>query len=581
MRQASAVDTAGVYALREGAGLYAVGWRAVAAGLVYVALGSSFLAEAELAAASARAQMPQLETCLITEADVEPPGFGRVIVVEPLERDEFRALLGGADAPDAHRAFFEKIRFLERTPYERTLFLDTDTRVVEPIWELLAALHSADIVAAHAPHRRFFRTPRPTAPWFQPELNTGVLAFRSGLEEFFTRWRDLFVRYYKGPEAVYSDQSVFAQAVASTDVRVCTVPHEFNCRVSVPTHLVGPVKVLHGRSHEKLERAAGFLNQTEVPRLYVPGTGLLWAGEHGYRFLAIDGDEPAALSRRDLIVRLTGVGADGEAVREASGASAGNTHVLRIKTTLAPATLRARLKEWEPWAHRIDFSNGVSTAEFERRVPFVENTLQKLSIAARAVPFERVETALDVGCNAGYNGLHLAREHDIHVTGIDVVPRHVEVARFLAGLAGVEAEFLLASADEFLRPRTYDLVLHFGTLYHLMNPARALEVTFSNLRPGGWLALETQVYDEPGRPKLSYFLHGENNDPTNFWALSTATLLELLELSGFAGVEELIRVEPATGGDNMARILLVARRPPVPSEEEPAEGSFARTAQPV
>jgi SAM-dependent methyltransferase len=533
----------------------------VEAGIVYVALGQTYLAEAEASVASARGQMPQLETCLITDAKPDTSAFDRVLVVERTSADELRELLGGVEAPPAHRAFYDKIRFLEQSPFERTLFLDGDTRMVLPVWELLAALNAADLVAAHAPARRFWREPRPTAPWFQPELNTGVLAFGSGLEAFFERWRELYVEYYRGPDAVYNDQSVFAQTLASSNVRVCTVPAEFNLRVSVPSHLVGPVKVLHGRPAERLEELARFLNHTELPRLHLPGTGLLWTGEGGYRFLAAGADEPATLTRRDLILGLTGDDRSGPAP---AAPAVGNPYALRLETELPPEELRARLREWEPWGHRIDFSNGVSTAEFARRTPFAENTLQKLALAGRAIPLERVEAALDVGCNAGYNAIHLAREHGVRVTGIDVVPRHVEVARFLAGLAGVDVEFLLAGAEEFLRPRTYDLVLHFGTLYHLRNPARALEVAWANLRPGGRLALETQVYDAPGEPKLSYFLHGENDDPTNFWALSTATLGELLALTGFADVEEQIRVEPPTGGDHMARILLVARRPDAP-----------------
>ena len=63
--------------------------------------------------------------------------------------------------------------------------------------------------------------------------------------------------------------------------------------------------------------------------------------------------------------------------------------------------------------------------------------------------------------------------------------------------------------------------LHFGTLYHLPNPVLSLQTTFDNLRSGGYLALETQVYDHPQDPNICYFMHMQNNDKTNFWALST------------------------------------------------------------
>jgi SAM-dependent methyltransferase len=80
-------------------------------------------------------------------------------------------------------------------------------------------------------------------------------------------------------------------------------------------------------------------------------------------------------------------------------------------------------------------------------------------------------------------------------TGIDIVPRHIEISRFLSEIAGVNAEFLIASAETFSRPEEFDVILHFGTLYHLPNPVLSLRTTFDNLRSGGYLALETQVYD--------------------------------------------------------------------------------------
>ena len=47
----------------------------------------------------------------------------------------------------------------------------------------------------------------------------------------------------------------------------------------------------------------------------------------------------------------------------------------------------------------------------------------------------------------------------------------------------------------------------------------SLRQSFENLKPDGYLALETQVYDHPQDPNICYFMHMQNNDPTNFWAL--------------------------------------------------------------
>jgi hypothetical protein len=105
------------------------------------------------------------------------------------------------------------------------------------------------------------------------------------------------------------------------------------------------------------------------------------------------------------------------------------------------------------------------------------------------------------------------------------------------------------------------VVLHFGTLYHLPNPLLSLQTTYDNLKPGGWLALETQTYDDPEDPGLCYFIHGHNNDKTNFWAISEDALRRYMQYIGFTDVERLLRVSPPVLGKHMNRVILVARKP--------------------
>jgi 2-polyprenyl-3-methyl-5-hydroxy-6-metoxy-1,4-benzoquinol methylase len=239
---------------------------------------------------------------------------------------------------------------------------------------------------------------------------------------------------------------------------------------------------------------------------------------------------------------------------------------LTLQTTLAPEVLEEKLRHWEPWGHRIDFDNGVSTKDFRRRIPFSQQPLNKLRFVEAVIPFANMSCGklLDVGCCAGYNSIHAAVKYGACCTGIDVVPRHIEVSRFLSEIAGVNAEFLIASAETFSRPEEFDVVLHFGTLYHLANPVLSLRASFDNLRPGGYLALETQVYDHPEDANICYFMHMQNNDATNFWALSTSVLTKCLELLGFSEIRQL-KLVPLSGlVKHMARIILVAWKPESP-----------------
>jgi len=234
-----------------------------------------------------------------------------------------------------------------------------------------------------------------------------------------------------------------------------------------------------------------------------------------------------------------------------------------FETDLPADELRERLRAYEPWGHRIDFSNGVSTNQLARRTPFAENTLEKLHVVAQAIPFEQLRggALLDVGCNAGYNALHAATQWDMRVTGVDFSARLIEVSNLLARMAGKQVEFLVGNAETFSRPKAFDVVLHFGTLYHLPNPLLALQTTYANLKPGGWLAMETQTYDHPWNPNLCCFMHMHNNDKTNFWAISEHVLQRYLAFLGFVDVRRLLKVRPSILGKRMHRVILVARKP--------------------
>jgi 2-polyprenyl-3-methyl-5-hydroxy-6-metoxy-1,4-benzoquinol methylase len=242
-------------------------------------------------------------------------------------------------------------------------------------------------------------------------------------------------------------------------------------------------------------------------------------------------------------------------------------HFLTLQTSVAAEELQDRLRPWEPWAIRVDFSNGVSTKDFKRRTPFDEDPLIKLSVVERAFPFVEISGGrlLDIGCNAGYNCVHAAKKYGLSCTGIDVVPRHIEVSRILSETARINAEFFIESAETFSRPEKFDVALHFGTLYHLPNPVLSLRTTFEP-PAGGYLALETQVYDHPEDANICYFMHMQNNDETNFWALSSSVLTKCLELVGFRDMRELLRVVPKEGlAQHMARTILVAQKPERPS----------------
>lgn len=235
---------------------------------------------------------------------------------------------------------------------------------------------------------------------------------------------------------------------------------------------------------------------------------------------------------------------------------------LKLDTKYSQVELARILKKNAPWGHRVDFSNGLSTKDFDKRTPFTHNTLQKIKVVEKAIPFEEFKggRVLDIGCNSGHNSIYLSTTYDMCATGIDVLPRHIEVSKLLSKIANLDNEYLLEDAETYLNEDGFDVVLHFGTLYHLRNPILSLSSTYRNLKKGGYLALETQVYNHPSDENICYFMYMQNNDKTNFWALSTSVLKKNLELVGFLDVQILLKVSPKFLHKNMSRIVLVARK---------------------
>lgn len=235
--------------------------------------------------------------------------------------------------------------------------------------------------------------------------------------------------------------------------------------------------------------------------------------------------------------------------------------ILRLDTTKTKRELKKSLKKHEPWSIRIDFNNGVSTLDVKHRTPFAENPTQKASISFENLPMDDLKGGrmLDIGCNSGYNSIFAAREHKMKPTGIDVRDRHIEVSTMLANMADIKADFKIGSAETYLEENSFDLVLHFGTLYHLPNPLLSLETTYKNLKPKGWVALETQVYEGADKNE-SYFMHMHNNDNTNFWALSPHVMKTYMELLGFINYKVILKVTPAILERDMHRMIIVAQK---------------------
>jgi hypothetical protein len=241
------------------------GGAAPSEGVLYVATGARYLEEAAAAARAGR-----------------PHGNGRPVAVVT---DDVDAALATAcfdqclPHPDPRRSYRDKIPGLLDLPFERTLFLDCDARLIAPADGLFALLEHHDLAAAHAPVRLPSGWRDASAPVFFPELNSGVILLRRGPKQqsLVRRWLDLYDEVGQA-----WDQATLRAAVwelLPAGLRACVLPPEANLRTTKPW-IAGkglPVTVVHGRVPDgEWPQLVRFLNE-DVDRFR---TSAEWAERH-------------------------------------------------------------------------------------------------------------------------------------------------------------------------------------------------------------------------------------------------------------------------------------------------------------
>lgn len=182
-------------------------------GVIYVASGPDYRDLAVASARSLRAAEPGLAVDLFTDApDAVPAGlFDKV---HRIERPEPRS----------------KLICMAETRFDRTLFLDADTRVMAPLGDLFDLLERFDCAMAHDVRRASDLVQEGLAvrtPYAFPQLNSGVLLYRrsAAMLGFLREWH----RRFKA-SGVSRDQIVLKDLLWESDIRFYVLPPEFNLR---------------------------------------------------------------------------------------------------------------------------------------------------------------------------------------------------------------------------------------------------------------------------------------------------------------------------------------------------------------
>jgi hypothetical protein len=193
-------------------------------------------------------------------------------------------------------AYADKIANMRGSPFERTIYLDTDTFVVDEIVHLLALLDHFDLAVAHEHGHR--GRGDPDVPAAFSEFNTGVVAWRANdrVAAFLRSWEQTYIAWLRDEPFMgagkpsprrqarrppgspswggAADQPAFRRCAWEHDVRLFVLAPEYNFRPGVPTTVVDRVRVIHGRHRDYGALAARVNDKEQKPRSFPQQTSM-------------------------------------------------------------------------------------------------------------------------------------------------------------------------------------------------------------------------------------------------------------------------------------------------------------------
>lgn len=187
-------------------------------GILYIATGEKYIKAAIRSAETVRKYCPQLPIHLF--ANWQTFNFHFDQNMEPFTS------VGQVENP--HRR--SKIDYMSKSPFDRTLYLDTDTALNADIESMFEILDRFDVALCHS-HRRNqtsriqpWRIPLPDA---FPQFNSGVFLYKKNpaVTALLNDWAAAF---YKA--GLPQDQLTLREMLWLSDLRIATLPPEYNVR---------------------------------------------------------------------------------------------------------------------------------------------------------------------------------------------------------------------------------------------------------------------------------------------------------------------------------------------------------------
>jgi tRNA (mo5U34)-methyltransferase len=223
---------------------------------------------------------------------------------------------------------------------------------------------------------------------------------------------------------------------------------------------------------------------------------------------------------------------------------------MNSKQPVATINIEQRVRGFGDWFHNLNLK-GVQTAPHHFLGDYPSFKWRQF---AHAIPGDlRGKTVLDIGCNGGFYSVEMKRRGADRVVAIDMDERYLDQARFAAEVLELDIEFQKLSVYEVADlGEKFDLVLFMGVFYHLRHPLLALDLirehvvldqfVFQSLQRGSsevfsprsdYPFSETEIFEQPGFPKMFFIEKKYSDDSTNWWFPNRACVEAMLRSSGF------------------------------------------------
>ena len=214
-------------------------------------------------------------------------------------------------------------------------------------------------------------------------------------------------------------------------------------------------------------------------------------------------------------------------------------------------SIQEKIESLSPWFHNIHLPDGSQTApgHFLGDFPGFKWKNIKDSIPQDLTGWK----VLDIGCNAGFYSLELAKR-GAEVLAIDLDQHYLTQAQWVAEQFGLDDKIRfeqLQVYDIAHLEEEFDLIWFMGVFYHLRYPMLALDIlaqktkkmmVFQTLSLPGKEEMQIpddvefhkrEIMKSSAWPSMAFIENKLAGDPTNWWAPNHQGIISMLTSCGF------------------------------------------------